>query len=178
MNMKTREVFLIQDSWAGVYNGWKICSGMILRVYQKKKPKRREVGIFFNIFTTTKRKVMNFHFILDSCSLFDNMSHLKKWKLDVTKLPPTILVWHDNVLHPSHLNDMFGADMKFVKKFTRPNFWSKEYYTLKMRKLRLFSQAIKQHKCIIINILVFFWLKLDKMCKFFNSYEEKCIRCV
>jgi len=44
----------------------------------KKKPKRREVGIFFNIFTTTKRKVMNFHFILDSCSLFDNMSHLKK----------------------------------------------------------------------------------------------------
>ena len=46
-------------------------------------------------------------------------------------------------------------DLEFVKKFTRPNFRSKEYYTLKMRKLRLFLQAIEQHKCIIINILVF-----------------------
>ena len=33
-------------------------------------------------------------------------------------------------------------DLKFVKKFTRPNFWANEFYTLKTRKLRLFSPAI------------------------------------
>ena len=33
-------------------------------------------------------------------------------------------------------------DLKFVKKFTRPNFRAKEFYTLKTRKLRLFSPAI------------------------------------
>ena len=30
----------------------------------------------------------------------------------------------------------------------------------------------KQRKCIIISNLALFWLKLNKMCKFFNSYEE------
>ena len=34
------------------------------------------------------------------------------------------------------------ADLEFVKKFTRPNFRPKEFYTLKTRKLRLFSPAI------------------------------------
>ena len=35
-----------------------------------------------------------------------------------------------------------GADLKFVKKITRPNFRAKEFYTLKMRKSRLLSPAI------------------------------------
>ena len=30
----------------------------------------------------------------------------------------------------------------------------------------------KQQKYIIISNLALFWLKLNKMCKFFNSYEE------
>ena len=34
------------------------------------------------------------------------------------------------------------ADLEFVKKFTRPNFRAEKFYTLKMRKLRLFSPAI------------------------------------
>ena len=34
------------------------------------------------------------------------------------------------------------ADLEFVKKFTRPNFWAKKFYTLKTRKSRLFSPAI------------------------------------
>ena len=34
------------------------------------------------------------------------------------------------------------SDLEFVKKFTRPNFWAKEFYTLKTRKSRLFSPAI------------------------------------
>ena len=34
------------------------------------------------------------------------------------------------------------SDLKFVKKFTRPNFRAKEFYTLKTRKSRLFSPAI------------------------------------
>ena len=33
-------------------------------------------------------------------------------------------------------------DLKFVKKFTRPNFWAKEFYTLKTRISRVFSPAI------------------------------------
>ena len=35
-----------------------------------------------------------------------------------------------------------GADLEFVKKFTRPNFPVKEFYTLKTRKSRLFSPTI------------------------------------
>ena len=34
------------------------------------------------------------------------------------------------------------TDLEFVKKFTRPNFRAKEFYTLKTRKSRLFSLAI------------------------------------
>ena len=33
-------------------------------------------------------------------------------------------------------------DLKFVKKFTRPDFRAKEFYALKTRKSRLFSLAI------------------------------------
>ena len=36
----------------------------------------------------------------------------------------------------------FLPDLEFVKKFTRPNFRAKEFYTLKMRKSRLLSPAI------------------------------------
>ena len=34
------------------------------------------------------------------------------------------------------------SDLEFVKKFTRPNFRAKEFYTLKMRKSRQFLPAI------------------------------------
>ena len=34
------------------------------------------------------------------------------------------------------------TDLEFVKKFTRPNFRAKEFYTLKTRKSRLFLPAI------------------------------------
>ena len=30
----------------------------------------------------------------------------------------------------------------------------------------------KQQKCIIVSNLALFWFKLNKMCKFFDSYEE------
>ena len=38
--------------------------------------------------------------------------------------------------------DTTHVDLEFVKKFTRPNFRAKEFYTLKTRKSRLFSLAI------------------------------------
>ena len=38
--------------------------------------------------------------------------------------------------------DCWHSDLKFVKKFTRTNFWAKAFYTLKTRKSRLFSPAI------------------------------------
>ena len=30
----------------------------------------------------------------------------------------------------------------------------------------------KQRKCTVVSNLSLFWLKLNKMCKFFNSYEK------
>ena len=54
----------------------------------------------------------------------------------------------------------------------RRNFQANEFYTLKMRKSQLCLQAIKQRQCIIISNLVLYWSKLNKMYKFFNSYEE------
>ena len=36
----------------------------------------------------------------------------------------------------------------------------------------------KQGKCIIISKLALFWLKLNKICKIFNSYEESLHLCV
>ena len=42
-----------------------------------------------------------------------------------------------------------GPDLEFVKKFTRPNFWAKEFYTVKTRKSRLFSQAINSKNASI-----------------------------
>ena len=30
------------------------------------------------------------------------------------------------------------ADLRFVKKFTQPDFWAKKFYTLKVYKLRQF----------------------------------------
>ena len=41
-----------------------------------------------------------------------------------------------------------------------------------MRKSRLLSPAINSKKCIIISNLALFWLKLNKMGKLYNSYEE------
>ena len=55
---------------------------------------------------------------------------------------------HGGGLRISHIgthtvvNPTTDSDLKFVKKFTRPNFRAKEFYTLKMRKSRLFSPAI------------------------------------
>ena len=36
----------------------------------------------------------------------------------------------------------YKSDLEFVKKFTRPNFRAKEFYTLKTPKLRLFSPPV------------------------------------
>ena len=43
---------------------------------------------------------------------------------------------------PGLLEMQLQADLEFVKKITRPNFRVKEFYTLKMRKSRLFLPAI------------------------------------
>ena len=70
--------------------------------------------------------------------------------------PPTQPLWHINALPNLYflLHALFSffmiisiyghtlSDLKFVKKFTRPNFRANEFYTLKMRKSRLFSPAI------------------------------------
>ena len=40
------------------------------------------------------------------------------------------------------LQEADNIDLEFVKKFTRPNFRAKEFYTLKTPKLRLFSPPV------------------------------------
>ena len=47
---------------------------------------------------------------------------------------------------------IFFTDLKFVKKFTRPNFRSKEFYTLKTRKSRLFLPAINSKNASLSGI--------------------------
>ena len=44
------------------------------------------------------------------------------------------------------------AYLEFVKKFTRPNFWAKEFYTLKMRISRVFSPAINSENASLSEI--------------------------
>ena len=66
---------------------------------------------------------------------------------DLQVIIDTIILIAINILGKKHseILTIFGlplADLKFVKKFTRPNFRAKEFYTLKMRKSRLFSPAI------------------------------------
>ena len=39
-------------------------------------------------------------------------------------------------------------------------------------RIKAIFASNKQQKCIIINDLALFWLKLNKMCKFLNSYKE------
>ena len=55
------------------------------------------------------------------------------------RLKPVYDACRMNVLEAPH--DLV-ADLEFVKKFTRPNFRARKFYTLKTRKLRLFSPAI------------------------------------
>ena len=43
------------------------------------------------------------------------------------------------------------SDLRFVKKFTRPNFRVEKFYTIKVRKLWLFLLKKKQSKCIDIS---------------------------
>ena len=39
-------------------------------------------------------------------------------------------------------------------------------------KIETIFASNKKPKCIIMSNLALFWLKLNKMCKFLNSYEE------
>ena len=68
-------------------------------------------------------------------------------------------------------NSSFHQTWNLSKKFRRPNFWAKEFYTLKTRKSRLFLPAINSENASL-SVIWPFWLKSNKMCKFFNSYEE------
>ena len=54
------------------------------------------------------------------------------------------------------------SDLEFVKKFTRPNFRVKEFYTLKTRKSRLFSPAINSANASLSAIWPSFGLNWTK----------------
>ena len=50
---------------------------------------------------------------------------------------------------PTTVSKNVSTGLKFVKKFTRPNFRVKEFYTLKTRKSRLFSPAMNSKNASI-----------------------------
>ena len=52
-------------------------------------------------------------------------------------------------------------DLEFVKKFTWPNFQVKEFYTLKTRKLRLFSLVINSNNASYQNRYVYWNIDLE-----------------
>ena len=58
------------------------------------------------------------------------------------------------VLHRGMSSQMITVlpDLEFVKKFTRPNFCAKVFYTVKTRKLRLFLPAINSENASLIVI--------------------------
>ena len=63
--------------------------------------------------------------------------------------------------------------MRFVKKFTQSDFWARNLYTLKVRKLRPFLLTMKQRKCIDISISSIFLLEMNWVCKNFHSLSVK-----
>ena len=62
---------------------------------------------------------------------------LFSFKLSRCLRAPKTFYWISN-----GVSQVLLSDLKFVKKFTRPNFRAKEFYTLKTRKSRLFLPAI------------------------------------
>ena len=64
---------------------------------------------------------------------------IRKKRFSPFQLKGKVVLLDQNGLNLINNSD---TDLKFVKKFTRPNFRAKEFYTLKMRKSRLFSPAI------------------------------------
>ena len=66
------------------------------------------------------------------------------WKIWIIRI-------ESNFFAPFHQPRVL-ADLKFVKKFTRPKFWAKEFYTLKMRKSILLSPAINSKNASLLVI--------------------------
>ena len=58
------------------------------------------------------------------------------------------------------------------QKIYTTQFTGKRILHTKNAQIETIFASNKQQKCIIISNLALFWLKLNKMCKFFNSYEE------
>ena len=87
---------------------------------------------------------------LDRAQLYVIMwrKQLMEWRLAdylqiAAKTYVDVYVSHRHVV--PELTPSWGSletDLKFVKKFTRPNFRAKDFFTLKTRKTRLFSPAI------------------------------------
>ena len=72
-----------------------------------------------------------------------------------------------------------GTDLEFVKKFTRPNFRVKEFYTLKTRQSRLFSPVINSKNASLSVIWPSFgsnWTKcVNSLIVMKKYYIEVCV---
>ena len=64
----------------------------------------------------------------------------------------TFYLWEGDLGFQTRIKLPQRSDLEFVKKFTRPNFWAKEFYTLKTRKSRLFLPAINSKNASLSGI--------------------------
>ena len=65
-----------------------------------------------------------------------------------------------------------GYRLEICQKVYTTKFSGKRILHTENVSIKTIFASNKQRKCIIISNLALFWLKLNKMCKFFNSYEE------
>ena len=80
-----------------------------------------------------------------------------------------------------HLKDDYQGIFKEIQFRFRLGICQKIYTTqfsgerilhTKNTSIKTIFASNKQQKCIIVSNLALFWFKLNKMCKFFDSYEE------
>ena len=70
-----------------------------------------------------------------------------------------------NFCHPA-------PDLEFCQKIYTTQFLGERILHTENAEIESIFAGNKQRKCIIISNLTLFWLKLNIMCKFFNSYVE------
>ena len=69
-------------------------------------------------------------------------------------------------------SNLFKTRLGICQKIYTTQFTGKRILHTKNAQIQTIFASNKQQKCIIISNLALFWLKLNKMCKFFNLYEE------
>ena len=76
------------------------------------------------------------------------------------------------VSSPKLFLDHVIARLEICQKVYTTKFSGKRILHTENALIKTIFASNKQQNCIIISNLALFWLKLNKMCKFFKSYGE------